>query len=339
MDDNPLAAPYLARRPALLVRAALKAAIRAYFERAGFLEVETGIVCRSPGNETHLHAFEAGWIGADGEKHAAYLHTSPEFAMKTLLAAGERKIYQFAPVFRAREQSRLHAPEFTMLEFYRAAADYSVLMEDCVEILRLAAQAGGRSRFSFRGVPCDAQAPPERLSLVAAFERHAGFALEPLLEDRDAFAAAARGIGMRVAPDDSWSDIFSRVLAERIEPHLGRDRATLLDRYPLSEAALARPCPDDPRFAERFELYVCGVELANAFGELTDPAEQRRRFAADMAEKARIYGEIYPIDADFLRALAFMPQASGLALGFDRLAMLAAGVEDVAEAMFTPWAL
>ncbi len=132
-------------------------------------------------------------------------------------------------------------------------------------------------------------------------------------------------------------DIFSRILSERIEPCLGQGRATILDRYPISEAALARPCPDDQRFAERFELYVCGVELANAFGELTDAREQRRRFEADMADKQRLYGESYPIDEDFLAALAHMPHASGAALGFDRLAMLAAGVESVHEVIATPF--
>jgi len=199
---------------------------------------------------------------------------------------------------------------------------------------------------------CDAVAEPERLSLVEAFQRHAGIDLELELEQRqwgvfdeklDEYAMApyslhkaAQSVGLRVANDDTWSDVFSRILVEKIEPHLGAGRPTILDRYPVSEAALARPCPDDPRFAERFELYVCGVELANAFGELTDAQEQRRRFEADMAEKQRLYGESYPIDEDFLAALAYMPPTSGIALGFDRLAMLAAGAQSVHDVMFTP---
>ncbi|MCA3632460.1 MAG: EF-P lysine aminoacylase GenX [Methylobacterium sp.] len=325
------------RRPALRLRARLKAAIRAHFEGQGFWEVETGLVQVSPGNETHLHAFEAHWVDAAGEAARGYLHTSPEFAMKKLLAAGEERLFQFAPVFRAREASRLHAPEFVMLEWYRAGEDYSALMADCAALLRLASEIGGRRAAHFRDRRCDLTAEPERLSLVDAFLRHAAIALEPCLADRDAFAAEAKRIGMRVAPDDTWGDIFSRILTERIEPFLGQGRATILDRYPVSEAALARACRDDPRFAERFELYVCGIELANAFGELNDPTEQRRRFEADMAEKQRLYGESYPLDEDFLSALAHMPPASGAALGFDRLAMLAAGVESVQEVIATPF--
>jgi lysyl-tRNA synthetase class 2 len=320
-----------------VTRARLKSAIRAHLDAQDFIEVETGVVQVSPGNETHLHAFAAIWMAPGEVPASGYLHTSPEFAMKKLLAAGEPRIYQFAPVFRAREISRLHAPEFSMLEWYRVGEDYTALMADCAAMLRVAAEIGGRRIFSFRGLTCDAFAEPERLSLVEAFQRHAGLALEPRLADRAAFAAAADSIGIRIAADDTWGDIFSRVLAERIEPKLGIGRATILDRYPLSEAALARPCPDDPRFAERFELYVCGVELANAFGELTDPVEQRCRFEADMAEKERIYGESYPLDEDFLSALAYMPPASGIALGFDRLAMLAAGANCVADVIFTPW--
>ncbi|MCU0820101.1 MAG: EF-P lysine aminoacylase GenX [Beijerinckiaceae bacterium] len=345
------------RRPALQVRARLKAAIRAHFEGEDFWEVETGLVQVSPGNETHLHAFEAHWIDMAGERASGYLHTSPEFAMKKLLAAGEERIFQFAPVFRAREASRLHAPEFSMLEWYRAKGagkvasgfpstpsakqtkpeDYTALMADCAALLHLASEIGGRQEARFRGRTCDLTAEPERLSLVEAFQHHAGIALEACLTDREAFAAEATRIGVRIAADDTWGDIFSRILSERIEPHLGQGCATILDRYPISEAALARPCPDDPRFAERFELYVCGVELANAFGELTDPNEQRRRFEADMAEKQRLYGESYPLDEDFLAALAHMPPASGAALGFDRLAMLAAGVESVHEVIATPF--
>ncbi|WP_305793649.1 amino acid--tRNA ligase-related protein, partial [Caulobacter sp. S45] len=136
--------------------------------------------------------------------------------------------------------------------------------------------------------------------------------------------------------DDSWSDVFSRVLVERIEPRLGEGRPTILYEYPLAEAALARPCPHDGRVAERFELYACGVELANGFGELTDPVEQRRRFEADMAEKARLYGERYPIDEDLLAALALMPPASGVALGFDRLVMLATEATRVNQVLWTP---
>ena len=177
--------------------------------------------------------------------------------------------------------------------------------------------------------------------MAHAFQRYAGVDLLATVgadgeTDRARLADAASAEGVRVAADDSWSDVFSRVLVERIEPRLGEGRPTILYEYPLAEAALARPCPDDRRVAERFELYACGVELANGFGELTDPVEQRRRFEADMADKARLYGERYPIDEELLAALALMPPASGVALGFDRLVMLATGATRVDQVLWTP---
>jgi lysyl-tRNA synthetase class 2 len=195
--------------------------------------------------------------------------------------------------------------------------------------------------LSFRGQGVDPQAEPERLTLAEAFDRYADIDLLATVSadastDRAGLAAAAQAHGIRVASDDTWADVFSRVLVEKIEPNLGRGRATILCEYPASEAALARRKPDDPRLAERFELYACGVELANCFGELTDPAEQRRRFEAEMAEKARIYGEAYPIDEDLLAALAQMPPASGGALGFDRLVMLATGAPHIEQVLWSP---
>jgi lysyl-tRNA synthetase class 2 len=194
----------------------------------------------------------------------------------------------------------------------------------------------GTNIFTFRDRIADPFAMPERITVAQAFRRFAGIDLLATLDDRDALAAAATGQGIRVADDDTWSDVFSRVLVERIEANLGIGRATILDEYPTLEAALARPCAHDPRVAERFELYVCGVEVANAFGELTDAAEQRRRFEAEMAVKERIHGERYPIDEDFLAALAHMPPASGIALGFDRLVMLATGAPRIEQVLWTP---
>ena len=274
-----------------------------------FAEVETAILQVSPGNEAHLHAFATELIAPDATRHPLYLHTSPEFAAKKLLAAGEPRLFTFARVFRNRERGPLHHPEFTMLEWYRANEPYGMLIADCAALLAAAAEAAGTRRFAFRGRAADPFATPERLTVAQAFARHAGIDLLAALE-RDALARAATGQGIRVAADDTWADVFSRVLVERIEPNLGIGRATILDEYPVSEAALARPTAHDPRVAERFELYVCGVEVANAFGELTDPAEQRRRFEAEMAEKERVHGERYPVDEDFLAALAAMPPAS-----------------------------
>ena len=331
---------YEDRKPLLRQRARLTTAVRGFFAAADFAEVETAILQVSPGNEVHLHALSTTLHGADGTPRARHLHTSPEFAMKKLLAAGETRLVTFARVFRDRERTALHHPEFTMLEWYRAEAPYATLMQDCADLIALAASTAGARRWFWRGREADPLAPPERLSVAAAFARHAGIDLLATLTaerpDRDGLARAATAAGVRCAADDDWSDIFSRILVERIEPHLGIGRPTVLDRYPAVEAALARPCADDPRVAERFELYVCGVELANGFGELTDPGEQRRRFTAAMAERERRYGERYPVDEDFLAALAIMPAASGIALGFDRLVMLACGATRIEQVLWTP---
>jgi lysyl-tRNA synthetase class 2 len=329
------------RRPFLMARNRITSALRAHFAAADFVEVEPAALQVSPGNEAHLHAFRTEAIAPDGQRAAFFLHTSPEFACKKLLAAGERRIVSFSRVFRNRERGPLHHPEFTMLEWYRAGEPYETLMADTARLLALAADAAGTRTLAFRGHTADPFREPERLTVAEAFERFAGIDLLVRIErggatDRDGLAADLRAAGLRVAEDDTWSDLFSRVLVERVEPRLGLGRATILDHYPIVEAALARPTARDARLAERFEVYACGVELANAFGELTDPAEQRRRFEAEMTEKRRVYGESYPLDEDFLSALAVMPQASGIALGLDRLVMLATGASRIEQVLWTP---
>jgi elongation factor P--(R)-beta-lysine ligase len=323
------------RRPFLLARNRIQAALRAWFAAQGFVEADPAGLQVSPGNETHLHAFATEEIALDGARRPLYLHTSPEFALKKLIAAGETRLFAFAHAFRNRERSALHHPEFVMLEWYRAGEGYERLMQDCADVLRVAVAAAGNPELMHRGVIVDPSREPERLTLAEAFARDAGI---DLLASSDVatLRAAVERVGLRTAPDDTWSDLFSRVLSERVEPQLGRGRATILCEYPLPEAALARPSPRDGRVAERFELYACGVELANAFGELTDPVEQRRRFDADMAEKQRLYGERYPLDEDFLAALGAMPDASGIALGFDRLVMLATGAPRIDDVLWTP---
>ena len=326
-------------RPFLAARGAVTRAVRTWFDEKGFVEVETGILQVSPGNETHLHAPRTELAGAGGARATRYLRTSPEFACKKLLAAGEEKIFEFARVFRDRERGDLHLPEFTMLEWYRANATYDAVMVDSVVIIAHAAQATGIGRFSFRGASADPVAEPELLTVAAAFDRFAGIDLLATVADgngdRAALAASARA-KVRIADDDTWSDIFSKVLVEHVEPRLGQGRLTVLFEYPAPEAALARAKASDPRVAERFEVYACGVELANGFGELTDASEQRRRFTSAMEEKQRRCGERYPLDEDFLAAVAQMPQASGVALGFDRLVMLAGGATRIDQVVWTP---
>jgi len=326
-------------RPFLNARGAIMRAVRAWFDGQGFSEVETGILQVSPGNETHLHAPRTELFAADGSRAVRYLRTSPEFACKKLLAAGVAKIFEFAKVFRDRERGDLHLPEFTMLEWYRAGATYEAIMADTVVVIAHAAQATGIRQFSFRGKVCDPFAEPELITVAAAFERFAGIDLLATVRggvgDHAALASAAGG-KVRISEDDTWSDIFSKVLVEHIEPHLGLGRLTVLFEYPVPEAALARVKASDPRVAERFEAYACGVELANGFGELTDAAEQRRRFQLAMEQKARRYGERYPLDEEFLAAVASMPEASGVALGFDRLVMLASGALRIDQVVWTP---
>ncbi len=332
-------ARHVDRRPFLLARRDITRAIRAWFDEQGFVEVETGILQISPGNETHLHAPRTELTGGDGSRVSRYLRTSPEFACKKLLAAGEQKIFEFARVFRDRERGDLHLPEFTMLEWYRANAGYDAIMADTIVVIAHAAQATGIGSFSFRGKDCDPFAEPELLTVASAFDRFSGIDLLATIRggegDRAALAAAAKD-RVRIADDDTWSDIFSKVLVEHIEPRLGQGRLTVLFEYPAPEAALARTKSSDPRTAERFEVYACGVELANGFGELTDSAEQRHRFIASMDEKERRYGERYPLDDDFLTAVAHMPEASGVALGFDRLVMLASGAPRIDQVVWTP---
>jgi lysyl-tRNA synthetase class 2 len=328
------------RRPFLLGRGRIVAAIRAWFAEEGFIEVDSGALQLSPGNETHLHAFETALINPDGSREARYLHTSPEFACKKLLAAGETRIFSMVHCFRNRERTPLHAPEFTMLEWYRANEPYESIIADTIALLQVAARAAGNV-LSWRGKVCDPESAAETLSVGDAFSRHAGIDLLATLKDgaadRETLASQALKQGLAFAGDDSWSDIFSRILVEKVEPQLGQGRPTILFEYPAVEAALARVSPRDRRIAERFELYASGVELANGFGELTDAVEQRRRFEADMALKQKLYGERYPIDESFLEALQQMPEASGVALGFDRLVMLATHATHIDQVIWTPF--
>jgi lysyl-tRNA synthetase class 2 len=322
---------FSARGANLAARARILAAIRAFFAERGFVEVDTPALQQSPGIEPHLRAFETRLDPPDGG--TLYLHTSPEFAMKKLLAAGMERIFQLAHVFRNGDRGSLHHPEFMMLEWYRAGASYRDLMADCEALLRAALEAAGAARFRWRGAEADPSAPWHYLSVAGAFSKLCGIDLMATCpENFSALADAARGIGMSPHDGDTWEDLFFRIFLEKIEPRLGIGAPTVLYDYPVSMAALARPKPDDPRVAERFELYVCGLELANAFGELTDPVEQRRRFEAAQARQS----EPYPIDEDFLAALSDMPASAGIALGIDRLVMLACDAERIEDVLWLP---
>jgi elongation factor P--(R)-beta-lysine ligase len=326
------------RRPFLLARNRIFNATRQWFADRDFLEVDTPALVVSPGNEAHLHAFATQMIHDDGSQSTRYLHTSPEFACKKLLSAGESRIFSIGHVFRNRERTATHAPEFAMLEWYRARESYTTIIEDTLAMLRMAADVTHNHIWTWRERICNVSKEADWLSVNDAFKTFAGVDLLSTLHadgtaNREALAMLSP---VAFAADESWSDIFSRILVEKVEPHLGNGRVTVLYEYPRVEAALARSCADDPRIAERFELYACGVELANGFGELTDADEQRRRFTADMDVKQQRYGERYPLDEDFLTALRSMPEATGVALGFDRLIMLATGAPTIEHVQWVP---
>ena len=326
------------RQPFLEARSRVLRATREVFASRGFIEVETPALQKSPGLEPHLRAF-ATMLEAPGEAPAPYfLHTSPEFAMKKLLVAGMPRIFQLAHCFRNAERGAAHSPEFSMLEWYRAAASYLDLIADCEALLR----ATGARLFTWHGLVCDPHAAWERLTAAQAFTRFCGIdilatAPDPAAPNLELLAQAARPLGIAPHQGDDWEDLFFRIFLAEIEPKLGIGAPTVLYDYPIAMAALARAKPDDPRLCERFELYCCGLELANAFGELTDAGEQRRRFAADQAKKRALYGEAYPVDEDFLAALAQgLPASAGIALGFDRLVMLAAGANHIEDVLWAP---
>ncbi|MCK8785420.1 EF-P lysine aminoacylase EpmA [Roseomonas sp. NAR14] len=335
-----------ARLPFLRRRARLLAETRAFLAARGYTEVETPCLVPVPGMEVHLQGFRTEYRPLDGEPpRTLWLRTSPELALKRLLVAGAGPVFELARVWRNGEDAALHAPEFTMLEWYRPGLDLAGLMDETEALVRAVCPA----RVGHAGIVTDLSLPFERVTMAEAFRRWCG-GLDILATvgpdgegDADALraAAAAAGVPPREGEDqgeEGWEDLFFRLLLDRVEPQLGRDRATFLTHWPAPQAALARRDPADPRAALRFELYAAGVELANAFDELTDPAEQRARFTRDVAERRRLYGtEGWDVDEDFLRALEHgMPAGAGIALGFDRLAMLASGAARVSDTLWLP---
>jgi lysyl-tRNA synthetase class 2 len=331
------------RRANLAVRGRILGAVRDFFAASGYVEVDTPALQASPGLEPHLHAFGTMLHDPrDGAARPLYLHTSPEFAMKKLLAGGLPRIWQLAHAYRDGDLSATHHPEFSMLEWYRTGAGYRDLMAECEALLRCVQAASGAVTLRWQGRSADARRAWQRLTVAEAFARHAGVdilasAPDPARPDLALLALDAARIGIAPHDGDDWESLYFRIFLERVEPHLGTPAPTILYDYPLALAALSRPKPDDPRLAERFELYVCGLELANAFGELTDPAEQRCRFARDQARKQALYGETYPIDEDFLAALEHgLPECAGIALGFDRLVMLATGAKHITDVLWAP---
>jgi lysyl-tRNA synthetase class 2 len=317
-----------ARRPHLQRRSLLTAATRSFFTSRGYVEVETPCAVPAPGEEVHVRTFPTGFRTTQGVEVPLWLQTSPEFAMKRLLAGGSGRIFQLARVWRNEEGSATHAPEFTMLEWYRPDASLAGLMDETEAYLRAVLPPVA----TCRGVTTDFSVF-ERLTVAEAFERHAG--ADVLASEGDA-AALAASAGVALRDGEGWEDLFFRLLLERVEPRLGREHPTFLTHWPASQAALARRDDADPRVALRFEIFVCGLELANAFEELTDASEQRARFVADRAQRHARYGEDWPLDEDFLEAVGSLPPCAGIALGFDRLAMIASGADTIDQVLWLP---
>ena len=318
-------------------RTRLVQAVREYFDGQDFLEVSTPALQVMPGAEVHVHALQTELLSPDLKHHQTrYLQTSPEFSMKKLLVAGLPKIYQICPVYRNAEGSSIHSCEFTMLEWYRTNVDYEGIMQDTVGLLRHIATRLDISAYRHGGYEADPFLEWEKISVCDAFKKNADIHLEAFLPDKvDQFRDAVEELGLPVSEEDSWDDLFFKVSMNKIEPHLGMGQPTILYDYPAHMAALSKIKATDPRFAERFEVYVCGMELGNAFSELTDAKLQHQRMEADMAQKKRLYGETWPIDTDFIAALEQgMPQAGGIAIGIDRLAMLATGADDIRQVQF-----
>ena len=311
-------------------RQLLHRAVRAQLESLGYQEVETPLLVPAPGMEPHIRAFEVPFVPETdvGRARTLYLHTSPEYAMKRLLADGSGPIFQICKVFRNGEVSPTHNPEFTMLEMYRPRADYRAIMDDLESTLAGAAAAlGNTGLFALR--------PYERVTVREALRRETGIDLHDA-PDAASLGEAARRVGVRTEPGDGFDDVFFRLFLQRVEPRLGRDRPAFLIDYPASMAALARLSPQDPSVAERFELYARGLELANGFSELTDPVEQRRRLEEERAFRIAHGRPAYPLDEAFLEAVGRMPPSGGVALGLDRVLMLLLGAERIEDVLLFP---
>lgn len=320
--------------------------IRNYFDEQGFFEVETPSLQISPGLEVHLKAFKTSLEEPFYDKtKTLYLHTSPEFSMKKLLVAGLPKIYQICHVYRNAERSDRHHPEFTMIEWYRANDDYLSIMEDCKKLIRNATKNLGKNILSYKGSFCDPFKDWEMLTIQNAFLKYANIDVLATIDNPDnpdpnpqKLIKEAKKIGIHCSENDRWEDVFFRICLDKVEPKLGFNGVpTIFYEYPKCLAALSRKKPSDPRVSERFELYVCGLELGNAFSELTDVQEQRKRFSADMDMKEKLYAERYPIDEDFMNALAFgMPPSAGIAVGVDRLVMVITGANNIDDVLWVP---
>ncbi|HSN14980.1 MAG TPA: EF-P lysine aminoacylase EpmA [Anaeromyxobacteraceae bacterium] len=321
-------------------RARLAAEVRRAFADMAYEEVETPCLVPAPAMEPHIDPFLAPFRPMEGAPRPLWLHSSPEYAMKRLLADGWERIFQLARVFRNGEVSATHNPEFTMLEFYRAGADYRGIMDDLERLVERCARAllpDGAGRVEREGKWLALVAPFDRITVAEAFSRHAGIDLARCDGDAARLADAARAAGHDPGPGgEPFDDVFFRVFLHAIEPKLGLERPVYLLDWPASMAALARLKRDDARWAERFELYAGGLELANGYTELNDAVEQRRRLVGEQSLRARLGRPVFPLDEAFAEAVGRMPDAGGVAVGFDRLLMLLTGARSIEDVLLFP---
>ncbi len=322
--------PMPRRWAAARARQSFYASLRDTLGRLGYLEVETPCLVAAPGMEPHISAFEVPFVPETdvGRSRTLYLHTSPEYAMKRLLAEGSGPVFQICKVFRNGEVSRTHNPEFSLLELYKPAADMTGAMADVETALCAADGALGSSGFF-------ARTPYQRLTVREAMRLALDIDLA-LCPDAETLGAAARRLDVHVPEGERFEDIFFRLFLERVEPGLGSERPTYLTEYPAPMASLARLKPADPSVAERFELYAHGMELANGFSELTDGTEQRRRLLDEQAQRRAQGRPVYPLDEAFLEAVGRMPPSGGVAVGLDRLLMLYTGAERIEDVLLFP---
>ena len=330
------------RKKKFILRIEILKLIRSFFEKEGFLETETPSLVRVPGMEPHLDPIK---VILPGEKdEIGYLITSPEYAMKKLLAAGLTKIFQICKSFRGGEAAdNLHNPEFTILEWYRVHADYKDVMEDTERLfvyiarhLNTKKSLGSKIKIKYQNQKIDLTPPWPRLMVKEAFRKYAGVNLDKALE-RESMAEVARAKGYAVNRDDRFDDIFFKIFLSEIEPHLGAGRPTILYDWPAQMAALSRLKKNDRRYAERFEVYIGGLELGNAFSELIDLKEQKERLVEEKKLRKKLGKDIYEIDEDFLLALeSGLPPSGGIAMGVDRIVMLFADAKTIDEILFFP---
>lgn len=303
--------------------------IRSFFDAKDYLEVETSYLVKTPGEEVHLEPFHTVYETPQGEKQSLFLHTSPEFAMKRIVAELHQPVYQLARVWRNKEGGATHSPEFTMLEWYHPHCSLMGLMDETEQLCKILFP----QQVNYQDQQIRFDMPFEKLTIQEAFQKYVGVDILLLCDDSQKLAETAK---CSLRPNETWEDLFFRLLLDKIEPNIGRKRPTFLTHWPVQQAALAKVDPNDNRVALRFELYAGGLELANAFEELTDPVEQKKRFLLDRKQRALLYPDAptWEIDEVFLQTLSSMPPCSGIAVGVDRLVMLATGVKNIQDILW-----